>query len=245
MTCGRHGDPNICLGIGVGLCSPGNGTVGGHPTKGRACVCSQGAGVMVGEDKPSPMEGASCRDSARAQGKCWGQVGCEGPCFAQRGDAEPSAGGGNAIKRWRSSEGTSGQEAACAVFAGLNVLFLPYSKSPSCCLCCTRVSSSPKQTTGETSTRPRMAAGKVCSHLPAGPPPQEMFLCSHLHTNGLRSLLGMLFVSSLGYLLQLLLYSPQFPLAMNCLPLLRKHQCDGKVSREGPSSGGSSTQMEG
>lgn len=169
---------------------------------------------------PSPREGTSSRDGAVAQGKCPGQVGCEGPCFAQRGDAEPSAGGGNTIKRWRSSEGTSGQEAACAVFAGLNVLFLLYSKSPSCCLCCTRASSSPKQTIGETSTRPRMAAGKVCLHLPAGPPPQEMFLHSHLHTNGFRSLLGMLFVSSLGHLLQLLPYPPELPMAMSCLPTI-------------------------
>lgn len=54
---------------------------------------------------------------------------------------------------------------------GLNRLFLPCSKSPSCSPCCTRASSSPKQTTGETSTRPRTAAGKAGSqHFPSPRP---------------------------------------------------------------------------
>lgn len=123
----------------------------------------------------SPGEGAG-----RERWAEMGQVGCPAACFhpPRRGDAEPSAGGGNAIKR---PGGFGGDVLAGSSLSGdppgLNRLFLPYSKSPSCSPCCTRASSSPKQTTGETSTRPRTAAGKAGSQPFPSPRPVAPRLC--------------------------------------------------------------------
>lgn len=99
--------------------------------------------------------------------------------FPLRGDAEPSAGGGNAIKRpgRMVRRGRPGRKQLERRSLRLNRLFLPYSKSPSCSPCCTRDSSSPKQTTGETSTRPRTAAGKAGSQPSPSSHPVPLRLC--------------------------------------------------------------------
>lgn len=160
----------------------------GHPTMRAGCPHTHqdtlGAGgggwLSWGEGDNPVLASPGERSAETAQGKCWGQVGCLAACFPPWcGDAEPSAGGGNAIKRPGGvvRRGRPGRKQLEWPPPGLNRLFLLYSKSPSCSPCCTRASSSPKQTTGETSTRPRTAAGKAGSQPFPPPRPLPLHLC--------------------------------------------------------------------
>lgn len=80
----------------------------GHPTMRAGCPHTHqdtlGAGgggwLSWGEGDNPVLASPGERSAETAQGKCWGQVGCLAACFPPWcGDAEPSAGGGNAIKR--------------------------------------------------------------------------------------------------------------------------------------------------